>query len=140
MVISNEPGCYKVGKFGIRIENLIWVKKKKKGYVFDDLTMAPIDKTLIKKEILKPEEINWLNNYHKKVFNNLKRFMNKTELYEFKTCMFQYLKSYTTPFRLRFEHLVDELFQLFFKFRISITKKLSFFEIEPKTFPPVFFN
>ena len=39
--------------------------------------MAPIDKTLIKKEILKPEEINWLNNYHKKVFNNLKRFMNK---------------------------------------------------------------
>ena len=84
MVISNEPGCYKVGKFGIRIENLIWVKKKKKGYVFDDLTMAPIDKTLIKKEILKPEEINWLNNYHKKVFNNLKRFMNKTELYDLK--------------------------------------------------------
>ena len=47
-------------------------QEEKKGYAFDDLTMAPIDKTLIKKEILKPEEINWLNNYHKKFLIILK--------------------------------------------------------------------
>jgi len=42
--------------------------------------MAPIDKSLINKNNLKKNEINWLNNYHKDVFNNLKKFMNKSEL------------------------------------------------------------
>jgi len=80
MIISNEPGYYENGKFGIRIENLIRVKKNKKGYSFNNLTMAPIDKSLIDKNILKKNEINWLNNYHRDVFNNLKKFMNKSEL------------------------------------------------------------
>ena len=68
MILSNEPGYYEKGKFGIRIENLIRVKKTKKGIAFEDLTMAPIDKELIDKSLLKKEEIHWLNNYHKKVF------------------------------------------------------------------------
>ena len=75
MIVSNEPGYYENGKFGIRIENLVRVKKNKKNYSFDNLTMAPIDKSLINKNTLKKNEINWLNNYHKDVFNNLKKFM-----------------------------------------------------------------
>ena len=84
MIVSNEPGYYENGKFGIRIENLIRVKKNKKGYLFDNLTMAPIDKSLINKSILKKNELNWLNNYHKKVFDNLKKFMKKSELLDLK--------------------------------------------------------
>ena len=46
MIVSNEPGYYEKNKFGIRIENLIYVKEKKKKF-FENLTMAPIDKDLI---------------------------------------------------------------------------------------------
>ena len=46
--------------------------------------MAPIDKSLINKNILKKNEIKWLNNYHKDVFNNLKKFMSKSELLDLK--------------------------------------------------------
>ena len=75
MIISNEPGYYKKGYFGIRIENLIYLKDKK----FEELTMAPIEKNLINKKILNKDEINWLNNYHTKVKKNLFRFMNHEE-------------------------------------------------------------
>ncbi len=80
MIISNEPGYYESGKFGIRIENLIRVEKNKKDYSFVNLTMAPIDKSLINKSILNKNEIIWLDNYHKEVFCNLKKFMSKPEL------------------------------------------------------------
>jgi Xaa-Pro aminopeptidase len=80
MVVSNEPGYYEDGKFGIRIENLITVKKKKNTYKFEDLTLVPIDKSLIQKELLTKNEINWLNNYHLKVYKNLKKYMNNAEL------------------------------------------------------------
>ena len=87
MVVSNEPGYYEKNNFGIRIENLIYVKKSKKKNYFENLTMAPIDKELIDFKILNENEKNWLNNYHKKVFNNLRKFMNKTELLELdKSC------------------------------------------------------
>ena len=82
MIVSNEPGYYEKGKFGIRIENLVRVKKNTRGYSFDNLTMVPIDKSLINKEILKKKEIIWLNNYHKDVFKKLKKFMNRGELNE----------------------------------------------------------
>ena len=84
MIVSNEPGYYEKGKFGIRIENLVRVKRVKNGHCFDNLTMAPIDKSLINKKILEESEINWLNNYHKVVFKKLKEFMNKSELFELK--------------------------------------------------------
>ena len=84
MIVSNEPGYYEKGKFGIRIENLVRVKKNNKGYSFDNLTMVPIDKSLIKKNILKKSEVVWLNNYHDNVFKKLKKFMNKNELIELK--------------------------------------------------------
>jgi len=87
MIVSNEPGFYEKNKFGIRIENLIYVKKNKNKTCFENLTMAPIDKELIDEKILNKNERNWLNGYHKKVFHNLKKFMNKTEVIELrKSC------------------------------------------------------
>ena len=85
MVVSNEPGYYEKGNFGIRIENLLTVKKIKNSYKFDDLTLAPIDKSLIQKKLLNKIEIKWLNNYHSKVYNNLKKYMNKEELIKLKS-------------------------------------------------------
>ena len=84
MIVSNEPGYYENGKFGIRIENLIRVKKVKNFYKFEDLTLAPIDKSLIQKRLLNKNEINWLNNYHTKVYHNLKKYMNDSELNKLK--------------------------------------------------------
>ena len=75
MILSNEPGYYKEGAFGIRIENLVYIKKNK----FEELTVAPIEKDLIDKNILDKKEIKWINNYHSKVKKNLYRFMNLEE-------------------------------------------------------------
>ena len=84
MIVSNEPGYYEKNNFGIRIENLIYVKKNKKKISFDNLTMAPIDKDLIDESILSKSEKKWINNYHKEVSNNLNMFMNKIEALELK--------------------------------------------------------
>jgi Xaa-Pro aminopeptidase len=84
MIVSNEPGYYEKNNFGIRIENLVYVKKNLKKLIFENLTMAPIDKDLIDLDILNKSEIKWLNNYHKKVFYNLKKFMNKSEVLQLK--------------------------------------------------------
>ena len=84
MIVSNEPGYYEKNKFGIRIENLVYVKREKKKKNFINLTMAPIDKDLIDPDILNKNEKKWLNNYHKKVFDNLKSTMNKMEILELK--------------------------------------------------------
>ena len=84
MVVSNEPGYYEKNRFGIRIENLIFVKKGEKKLYFEDLTMAPIDKDLIDKNILNKKEKKWINSYHGKVFNNLKKIMNSLEVKELK--------------------------------------------------------
>ena len=84
MITSNEPGFYKKNHFGIRIENLIYVKKIKNKLKFVDLTLAPIDKTLVEKKLLTSNEKNWLNAYHQRVFRKLKQFMNKFELSQLK--------------------------------------------------------
>ncbi len=84
MIVSNEPGYYEKGKFGIRIENLIAVKKIQKKLKFINLTIAPIDKSLIAKKLLNKNEVAWINKYHAKVYATLKKFMNKTELKELK--------------------------------------------------------
>ncbi len=84
MVLSNEPGYYEKNKFGIRIENLIYVKSRKNNKYFENLTMVPIDKELIDKSLLNENEMIWLNNYHNKVFNYLKDFMNRKERIELK--------------------------------------------------------
>ena len=65
MIVSNEPGYYEKNNFGIRIENLIYVKKEKNKQLFENLTMAPIDKDLIDQGMLDNKEKEWINNYHK---------------------------------------------------------------------------
>ena len=82
MIISNEPGYYEKNNFGIRIENLIYVKKRKNKKNFENLTMVPIEKELIDKNLLNPKEKNWINNYHQKVFKCLKKYMYKNDLIE----------------------------------------------------------
>jgi len=84
MITSNEPGYYKKNHFGIRIENLVYVKKTKNKLKFEDLTLVPIDKTLIVKKLLSSFEKDWLNKYHQRVFIHLKKFMNKFELTQLK--------------------------------------------------------
>ncbi len=84
VIVSNEPGYYEKNKFGIRIENLIIVKKTKLGNFFKNLTLVPIDKSLIDKKFLKKNEIKWLNDYHRNVLKNLKVYMNKAELIDLK--------------------------------------------------------
>ena len=84
MIVSNEPGYYEKNKFGIRIENLIYVNKKKNNTYFKNLTMVPIDKDLIDEKILNKNEKKWLNNYHREVFRNLKGLMNRSEIIELK--------------------------------------------------------
>ena len=84
MIVSNEPGYYEKNKFGIRIENLVYVKSNKKSLAFENLTMVPIEKDLIVKDKLNRNEKKWLNDYHQTVFKNLKKSMNKIEVLELK--------------------------------------------------------
>ncbi len=84
LVLSNEPGYYKKNHFGIRIENLVYVKRTKDKLKFEDLTLVPIDKSLIEKNLLTSFEKGWLNKYHQRVFVSLKKFMNKLELAQLK--------------------------------------------------------
>ena len=81
MVISNEPGYYKNGKYGIRIENLEVVSKyninkSKENFLhFQNLTRVPLETKLINKKMLTKFEIDWVNEYHKKVYENLVKFI-----------------------------------------------------------------
>jgi Xaa-Pro aminopeptidase len=78
MILSNEPGYYKQGEYGIRIENLVLVEEIKppKGgertmLGFETLTLAPIDRRLIEVELLSKQELVWLNDYHQRVFTEI---------------------------------------------------------------------
>ncbi len=74
MILSNEPGCYLEDEFGVRIENLMVVKPlDKEGSLlgFENLTLAPLDASLIDKKLLSSEEILWINTYHAEVYKKL---------------------------------------------------------------------
>ena len=79
MILSNEPGYYKKGFFGIRIENLIYVKKQKSNLFFENLTLAPIDNDLINYDILNQNEKNYLFKYNMLIYEKLSPFLNKKE-------------------------------------------------------------
>ena len=80
MILSNEPGYYKINEYGIRIENLIIVKEKSDDLLyFENLSWCPIDRDLIEKDLLSKQEINWLNKYHSNVFIKLNNFLNDKE-------------------------------------------------------------
>ena len=79
MILSNEPGYYKKNNFGIRIENLIFVKKKRNNLYFENLTVAPIDNDLINYKLLTSSEKNYLFKYHVEVYSKLSRYLNFNE-------------------------------------------------------------
>jgi Xaa-Pro aminopeptidase len=79
MILSNEPGYYKKGSYGIRIENLVFVKKIKKKIYFENLTLAPIEKDLINFNLLSKLEKNYLFKYHLEVYSKLSKYLSFNE-------------------------------------------------------------
>lgn len=84
MVTSNEPGLYRDGKYGIRLENLIVTQHEMTGdfgdfYSFETITLCPWDTTPINKALLTTAEIEWINAYHKDVYNKLSPLLNEEE-------------------------------------------------------------
>ena len=79
MILSNEPGFYKKDSFGIRIENLVFVKKIRKKIVFENLTLAPIEKELINHRLLSPAEKDYLFKYHINVYSKISKYLNLNE-------------------------------------------------------------
>ena len=78
MILSNEPGYYREGAFGIRIENLLIVDEPslpeggdREMLGFETITLAPIDLRLIDPSLLGSEHIEWLNAYHARVYEAL---------------------------------------------------------------------
>jgi len=79
MVLSNEPGFYKKNHFGIRIENLIYVKQTMNTLHFENLTLAPIEKDLINNDLLNKSEKEYLFKYHMSVYAQYSSSLNKKE-------------------------------------------------------------
>ncbi len=78
MICSNEPGYYKAGEFGIRIENLVVVREpepvpggEREMLSFETITMAPLERHLIDASLLTAEEVKWVNDYHAEVYEKL---------------------------------------------------------------------
>ena len=79
MILSNEPGYYKKDSFGIRIENLVYVKKIKRKLFFKNLTLAPIEKKLINDKLLSSAEKDYLFRYHMDVYCKISKYLNLSE-------------------------------------------------------------
>ncbi len=86
MILSNEPGYYRQGLYGIRLENLVLVKEAEeiKGgeqpmMSFETLTLAPFDKNLIDIDLLTRAELKWLNNYHQLVWKTISKTLTGKE-------------------------------------------------------------
>ena len=76
MILSNEPGFYLQGKYGIRIENLVYIKKEKNNLVFKNLTLVPIDVSLVNFKLLSSQEKKYLINYHFEVYSKIQKFLS----------------------------------------------------------------
>jgi len=79
MILSNEPGYYKKNHFGIRIENLVYVKKLKDKLFFNNLTLAPVEKDLINYKLLDKTEKDYLFRYHLNIYSEYSALLNKKE-------------------------------------------------------------
>jgi Xaa-Pro aminopeptidase len=84
-IFSDEPGIYRAGEYGIRIENLVNVVEDVENefgtfFKFETLTKFPICTKLIDTTLLTDDEINWINDYHKDVLNSLSPFANEKQL------------------------------------------------------------
>ena len=96
MILTDEPGIYKAGRHGIRIENTLLIVPAQetefgKFYKFEPLTLCPIDKKAIAIEIMTDEELTWLNEYHQLVYDRLCPLLEKDEQI--------WLKEATTPIK-----------------------------------------
>lgn len=86
MILSNEPGYYKAGEFGIRIENLVLVQKahidgaEGEYLEFENLTFAPLEPRLIDASLLSPAEIKWVNDYHSEVVDKIGPLLSGDDL------------------------------------------------------------
>jgi Xaa-Pro aminopeptidase len=85
MILSNEPGYYHTGAYGIRIENLVLVteKERSEGRVFlgfETLTLCPIDTRLVELKLLNDAERAWLNHYHARVLESLSPWLEQDEI------------------------------------------------------------
>ena len=84
MILTDEPGIYKAGRHGIRIENTLLIVPAQetefgKFYKFEPLTLCPIDKKAIRVGLMTDEELTWLNEYHQMVYDRLCPFLDKDE-------------------------------------------------------------
>jgi len=79
MILSNEPGYYKKNNYGIRIENLVYVKNNNGHLFFENLTMVPIEKDLINFNLLTNSEKNYLFKYHLDVYLKISKYLNQNE-------------------------------------------------------------
>lgn len=80
MVLSDEPGYYKEGEFGIRIEDLLMIVDVGNDYLgFQTLTVVPYDRNLIQTSLLSREEIDYINLYHKRVYETLSPILIKNK-------------------------------------------------------------
>jgi len=79
MILSNEPGFYKKNHFGIRIENLLYVKVKNNDLYFENLTLVPIEKDLINYNLLDKIEKDYLFKYHLNIYAEYSNVLNKNE-------------------------------------------------------------
>ena len=79
MIVSNEPGYYLENKFGIRIENLVFIKKSKNKLYFKNLTLAPLEKDLIDQKMLTKKEKDYLFKYHLETYSKLSPFLKENE-------------------------------------------------------------
>jgi len=85
MICTNEPGYYKTGEYGIRIENVIYVcadeqEKDNTFFQFKTISLCPIDLKLIKKELLTERQITFFNSYHRTVLEKLSPYLNNEEI------------------------------------------------------------
>lgn len=84
MTVTNEPGIYRAGQYGIRTENTMLIVKSQTTefgsfYKFEPLTLCPIDKSPIRTEMLTPDEKQWLNEYHAYVYTQLSPLLSEDE-------------------------------------------------------------
>ena len=79
MILSNEPGYYRKNNYGIRIENLVYVKNKNGHLFFENLTMVPIENELINFNLLTDPEKNYLFKYHLDVYLKISKYLNQNE-------------------------------------------------------------
>ena len=91
MIVTNEPGYYETGKYGIRIENMLLVREENGFNWFENLTLCPYDKNLIDPTILTASDRDFINKYHQRVWETLSPSLGEDQ------AAFDWLKNATSP-------------------------------------------